>query len=63
MPEGTFDFDMDLARVRAVTDYQFGKGAADALLDGQVEIKEVGDHWQDPERPGGRGAHPVHAGQ
>ena len=33
-------FDMDLARVRAVADYQFGKGAADLLLDGRVEIKK-----------------------
>jgi 7-cyano-7-deazaguanine tRNA-ribosyltransferase len=29
-----------LARVRAVADYQFGKGAADLLLDGQVELKK-----------------------
>ncbi|MDD1770681.1 MAG: tRNA-guanine(15) transglycosylase, partial [Methanomassiliicoccales archaeon] len=31
-------FDVDLARVRAVADYQFGKGASDLLLDGKVEI-------------------------
>jgi 7-cyano-7-deazaguanine tRNA-ribosyltransferase len=33
-------FDMDTARVRAVADYQFGKGAADILLDGQIELKK-----------------------
>jgi 7-cyano-7-deazaguanine tRNA-ribosyltransferase len=33
-------FDIDLARVRAVCDYQFGKGAADLLLDGRVLIKK-----------------------
>jgi 7-cyano-7-deazaguanine tRNA-ribosyltransferase len=33
-------FDIDLARVRAVCDYQFGKGAADLLLDGKVAIKK-----------------------
>ncbi len=31
-------FDVDVARVRAVADYQFGKGAADLLLDGRTEI-------------------------
>ncbi len=31
-------FDIDLARVRAVADYQFGKGAAEALLNGQVSL-------------------------
>lgn len=33
-------FNMDIARVRAVADYQFGKGAADILLDGKVDIKK-----------------------
>jgi 7-cyano-7-deazaguanine tRNA-ribosyltransferase len=33
-------FDLDLARVRAVADFQFGKGAADVLLDGAVEIRK-----------------------
>jgi 7-cyano-7-deazaguanine tRNA-ribosyltransferase len=33
-------FDLDLARVRAVADFQFGKGAADALMDGAVEIRK-----------------------
>jgi 7-cyano-7-deazaguanine tRNA-ribosyltransferase len=33
-------FNMDLTRVRAVADYQFGKGAADLLLDGKVELKK-----------------------
>jgi 7-cyano-7-deazaguanine tRNA-ribosyltransferase len=31
-------FDIDLARVRAVADYQFGKGAATLLLDGKVGL-------------------------
>jgi len=35
-PKGNFDLDM--LRVRAVADYQFGKGAADALLSGKVEL-------------------------
>ena len=40
---GTLDgnrskFDIDLARVRAVADYQFGKGAASVLLDGKVDL-------------------------
>ncbi|MBI0584325.1 MAG: tRNA guanosine(15) transglycosylase TgtA [Methanomassiliicoccus sp.] len=33
-------FDIDLARVRAVSDYQFGKGAAEVLLNGRVELKK-----------------------
>ncbi len=32
------DFDIDVAKVRAVADYQFGKGAADALFDGKMQI-------------------------
>ncbi len=32
-------FNIDLARVRAVSDYQFGKGASDHLLNGKVELK------------------------
>jgi 7-cyano-7-deazaguanine tRNA-ribosyltransferase len=35
---GASTFDLDLARVRAVSDYQFGPGAADALLNGKVAI-------------------------
>jgi len=37
---GPSTFNIDLARVRAVADYQFGKGAADHLLLGQVEINK-----------------------
>ncbi len=33
-------FNIDLARVRAVSDYQFGKDAADLLLDGEIEIRK-----------------------
>lgn len=33
-------FDLDLARVKAVSDYQFGQGAGSILLDGQVELKK-----------------------
>jgi 7-cyano-7-deazaguanine tRNA-ribosyltransferase len=36
--EGTSDFNLDLARVKAVSDYQFGKGAGALLLDGKVEL-------------------------
>jgi len=32
-------FNIDLARVKAVSDYQFGKGAGAALLDGNVTLK------------------------
>jgi 7-cyano-7-deazaguanine tRNA-ribosyltransferase len=35
---GQSTFDLDTARVRAVADYQFGKGAADALFSGTVKI-------------------------
>lgn len=35
---GRSAFDLDLARVRAVADYQFGKGAGSLLLDGRVEL-------------------------
>jgi len=31
-------FDLDVAKVKAVADYQFGKGAADALFDGALQI-------------------------
>lgn len=31
-------FDLDMARMRAVADYQFGKGAASLLLGGKVEL-------------------------
>jgi 7-cyano-7-deazaguanine tRNA-ribosyltransferase len=31
-------FDIDVAKVKAVADYQFGKGAADALFDGRLQI-------------------------
>lgn len=33
-------FDVDLARVKAVADMQFGRGAGGALLDGRVELKK-----------------------
>jgi len=33
-------FDIDLARVKAVADMQFGRGAGAALLDGGVELKK-----------------------
>lgn len=33
-------FDVDVARVKAVADYQFGKGAGAMLLDGRVELKK-----------------------
>lgn len=36
MTEGTFD--IDARRIRAVADFQFGKGAADALLSGEIEL-------------------------
>lgn len=36
--QGKGTFDIDMARVRAVADYQFGKGAADALMDGKVTL-------------------------
>jgi len=36
--EGKGTFDLDLARVKAVSDYQFGKGASDLLMDGKVEL-------------------------
>ena len=31
-------FDIDVLRVKAVADHQFGKGAADALFDGRLEL-------------------------
>jgi len=33
-------FDLDLARVKAVADYQFGQGAGAALLNGRVTLKK-----------------------
>ncbi|MCG7844421.1 MAG: tRNA-guanine(15) transglycosylase, partial [Methanomassiliicoccales archaeon] len=36
--QGKGTFDIDMARVRAVADYQFGKGAANALFDGEVTL-------------------------
>jgi 7-cyano-7-deazaguanine tRNA-ribosyltransferase len=36
--QGKGTFDIDMARVRAVADYQFGNGAADALFDGTVTL-------------------------
>jgi 7-cyano-7-deazaguanine tRNA-ribosyltransferase len=36
--EGESTFDLDLARVKAVSDYQFGKGAGALLMDGKVEL-------------------------
>ncbi|MCE5296973.1 MAG: tRNA guanosine(15) transglycosylase TgtA [Euryarchaeota archaeon] len=38
LSKGKGKFDIDMARVRAVADYQFGKGAADALFSGKVEL-------------------------
>ena len=35
---GESTFDLDIARVRAVANYQFGPGADDLLLDGKVEL-------------------------
>ncbi|MCJ2520343.1 MAG: tRNA guanosine(15) transglycosylase TgtA [Candidatus Thermoplasmatota archaeon] len=36
--KGPSSLDMDMARARAVADYQFGSGASDALLGGEVEL-------------------------
>ena len=36
--EGESTFDLDLARIKAVADYQFGKGASDPLFEGRVEL-------------------------
>ena len=36
--QGKGGFDIDQARIRAVADYQFGKGAAEALFNGKVEL-------------------------
>lgn len=38
MCQETPKFDMDKARVKAVSDYQFGAGAGNAFLDGEVSI-------------------------
>ena len=38
--EDTPTFDLDLARVKAVADMQFGRGAGSILLDGDVELKK-----------------------
>jgi 7-cyano-7-deazaguanine tRNA-ribosyltransferase len=35
---GTSTFDLDAYRIRAVADYQFGEGAADALFSGNVQL-------------------------
>ncbi|MDD1768648.1 MAG: tRNA guanosine(15) transglycosylase TgtA, partial [Methanomassiliicoccales archaeon] len=35
---GKSKFDIDMARIRAVADYQFGKGAASILFDGEVKL-------------------------
>jgi 7-cyano-7-deazaguanine tRNA-ribosyltransferase len=35
---GVSSFDLDTARVKATADYQFGKGAADAIFDGPLEL-------------------------
>lgn len=40
MCDKTPTFDLDLARVKAVADYQFGRGAGAALLDGRVTLKK-----------------------
>ena len=36
--KGKTTFDLDLYRIRAVADYQFGEGAADALFSGKVDL-------------------------
>jgi 7-cyano-7-deazaguanine tRNA-ribosyltransferase len=36
--KGTSMFDLDAYRIRAVADYQFGVGAADALFSGKVDL-------------------------
>ncbi len=36
--QGQGTFDIDMARIKAVADYQFGKGAAEALFSGQVSL-------------------------
>jgi 7-cyano-7-deazaguanine tRNA-ribosyltransferase len=36
--QGKGSFDIDMARIRAVADYQFGKGAATALFEGNVSL-------------------------
>jgi len=36
--KGTSTFDLDSYRIRAVADYQFGEGAADALFSGKIEL-------------------------
>jgi 7-cyano-7-deazaguanine tRNA-ribosyltransferase len=36
--KGTSTFDLDSYRIKAVADYQFGTGAADALFSGKVEL-------------------------
>lgn len=36
--KGASTFDLDAYRIRAVADYQFGEGAADALFSGKVEL-------------------------
>jgi 7-cyano-7-deazaguanine tRNA-ribosyltransferase len=37
---GSASLDMDMARVRAIADHQFGRGAADALLTGKVDVSK-----------------------
>jgi 7-cyano-7-deazaguanine tRNA-ribosyltransferase len=36
--KGRSTFDLDMYRIRAVADYQFGEGAADALFSGKVDL-------------------------
>ena len=36
--KGRSSFDLDLYRIRAVADYQFGEGAADALFSGKIDL-------------------------
>jgi len=35
---GTSKFDIDMSRIRAVADYQFGEGASSVLFDGEVKL-------------------------
>ncbi len=39
LPEDRRDVDFELWRVRATADYQFGRGTADLLLDGDVSLR------------------------
>ena len=62
MAKGTSTFDLDTDRIRAVADYQFGEGAADALFAGKVELVKSKNTGQDQQHPGRWRAHPVAQG-